>query len=75
MNHGKNLLVAGIAGGFINRVFQFLYTLTENIVGSIGITARAVTKKDIFLIRKVFIGKLLWTLYTNPDMTDDDDRR
>ena len=38
MNHGKNLLVAGIAGGFINRVFQFLYTLTENI-GGIGITA------------------------------------
>ena len=38
MNHGKNLLVAGIAGGFINGVFWFLYTLTEKIVGSIGIT-------------------------------------
>ena len=39
MNRGKNWLVGGIAGGFINGVFGFLYTRTENIVGSIGVTA------------------------------------
>ena len=37
--NGKNLLIGGISGGFINGVFWFLYTQTENIVGSIGITA------------------------------------
>jgi hypothetical protein len=35
----KRAMVCGIAGGFINGVFWFVYTQTENIVGSIGITA------------------------------------
>ena len=35
----KRAMVCGIAGGFINGVFWFAYTQTENIVGSIGITA------------------------------------
>ena len=52
MNHGKNLLVAGIAGGFINRVFQFLYTLTENI-GGIGITAGvSISVRGILYMRR-----------------------
>ena len=35
----KNWIVGGIAGGIINGVFWFAYSFTENIVGSIGITA------------------------------------
>jgi hypothetical protein len=34
----KSFAVCGIAGGFINGVFWFAYTHTDNLVGSIGIT-------------------------------------
>ena len=35
----KKWIVGGIAGGAINGVFWFVYSFTDNIVGSIGITA------------------------------------
>ena len=35
------LLVWGIAAGIINGMFWFIYSMTGNIVGSIGITAGA----------------------------------
>ena len=38
-NRNKKWLVGCIAGGIINGVFWFVYSFTENIVGSIGITA------------------------------------
>ena len=38
-DRAKHWIVGGIAGGIINGVFWFVYSFTENIVGSIGITA------------------------------------
>jgi len=38
-DRAKKWIVGGIAGGIINGVFWFIYSFTENIVGSIGITA------------------------------------
>ena len=38
-DRNKKWLVGCIAGGIINGVFWFVYSFTENIVGSIGITA------------------------------------
>ena len=34
-------IIGGIVGGIINGVFWFVYSMTDNIVGSIGITAGA----------------------------------
>ena len=40
MSDRANTWIVGcIAGGIINGVFWFIYSFTENIVGSIGITA------------------------------------
>lgn len=42
MKHRRtNWIVGGICAGFINGVFWFVHTFTENIVGSISITACA----------------------------------
>ena len=38
-DRAKKWIVGCIAGGIINGVFWFIYSFTENIVGSIGITA------------------------------------
>ena len=38
-DRAKKWIVGGIAGGIINGVFWLIYSFTENIVGSIGITA------------------------------------
>ena len=38
-DRNKKWLVGCIAAGIINGVFWFVYSFTENIVGSIGITA------------------------------------
>ena len=38
-DRNKKWLVGCIAGGIINGVFWFVYSFTDNIVGSIGITA------------------------------------
>ena len=38
-DRNKKWLVGCIAAGIINAVFLFVYSFTENIVGSIGITA------------------------------------
>ena len=38
-DRAKKWLVGCIAAGIINGVFWFVYSFTENIVGSIGITA------------------------------------
>ena len=38
-DRAKNWIVGGIVGGIINGVFWLIYSFTENIVGSIGITA------------------------------------